>query len=104
MPNDSARLIASFISSGWLVGQVAGEERARRVVEQPHGGRVAELLVDPREPLLRLLQIAELVRIRRDRRREAAREEVARGRRLALAVEPTDRAEVDHDRAMAAQV
>ena len=44
MPNESARLIASFMS----VGQLAGEDRARCVIEQPHHRRVAELLLDPR--------------------------------------------------------
>ena len=52
---------------------------------------------------MRLLQIAQLVRVGRDRGGEADLEEVTGGLALALAVEAGDRAEIDHERAHAPQ-
>src|SRR5262245_46405183 len=125
MPSESPRLIASFtvhspcglelrqtfhspcglgLRQTSAIRQLTREQRARCVIEHAYGRRVAELLVDPRDALLALREVAELVRVGRDRGDEALLHEVARLLHLAAAVKSAERAEVDDERAVAAQL
>src|SRR3954469_25924416 len=99
MTSDRARLMASRIS----VRKLTREDGARGVIEQPRHRGVTELLVDPRQAGRGLLEVADLVEVGGDGARQAGLEQVARGAGLAPAVEPGDRAEVDHERADPAQ-
>src|SRR4051812_33673931 len=100
MANESARLIASFIVS---VGEVAAEDGARCVIEEPHHSGVADFLVEPAQALGGLLQIAELMRVGGDCGGEALLDEMACGLHLASAMKAAERAEIDQERAVAAQ-
>src|SRR5215467_11751414 len=100
MPRDRVRLIARRIS----VWELSCEELAGCMVEQTGYCSMAQLLVDPGEACRCLLEIAELVGIRRNRGREPGLQEVARLLRLALAMEAADRAEIDDERARATEL
>src|SRR5438552_2734110 len=87
IPRERMRLIRRRMDS---VRELAAEDGARRVIEQPHHRGVSEFLVDPGQAGGGLLQIADVMEVSGDAARDAGLEQVARGAGLALAMKAGD--------------